>query len=439
MYDGSEPFVDTVKKQDASHAARLTYWQHDPYATPGSDQVEAAAIAKEFIGLFDRALRKRQCRVMTGVEIECVLAEPEERFGGSLKMQNHTAIAHIATQLGLYEYHNLKREGRRDSEKPDDKGKIAPGTTKYKPGLVYRAYDDHGDMEIVTYPASALKTLAAVRGIKKLLTEATKEFSQTTDARPSVSAKRFRAAINPGKVRFGSFEGVRSCGEHINLSLHATDDGSPDRMFDLAANNVTQHFSGVIHDALFRHVRNDLPLLLGSRASYMRLFGQHPVDMPEHPGFHMQPVYADGDKNKDFGNQLSDKAAQRIEFRAPDASSDIHRTMLLTMARIFASVDALCQVTGESSLRNIPASADLSARAFLNTTYPAPEIFPSHMPTALQLFNTQSLTLTMMRRMVEEEIPVELQAGYQAKIDRFKQIVTDDMRRTMSPAAGATR
>jgi hypothetical protein len=378
-------------------------WAHNPYAKR-SAEAQASAIADEFILLFEEALRKRQCRAVTGIEVECRVEDPigQPDSGARLVKEVARDITNALTHMGKQH-----------------------GDPRY--GTVYHAYNDNGNLEVVTRPLRPSEAVHTVDMVKRVLVEASQNFAEiASPGARSMRAEMLARRHAIGEVRFVHRPGERTLGEHINLSIHHTDSDAPSGSFDLGKWNATYADTlRALDHTLLHCYPYDLALLTSSERSFARLQEtRSPARMDFTPD-HKSPFSAVKKPLEDRGNQYAPDEFYRMEFRVPDGASNTHYTMLYTLASTYLFTEALQHATGSTRPPQVLKPEErLAMEDWVEARYPVASV-PRSMAQATKQFQTRSLTVEMMHAVVEEMIPESEKPIWHDKIATFKQLVCE--------------
>lgn len=400
----------------ASVAARKTYWAHDPYATPDSDNARLAEISKTFIDLFYHALLKKECRVATAVEIEAALTFDKD------PQLHKRALEELKL---LYKPYAKNRE-KENLDAVKDYVNEAVGykenehfVTDRVPNGIYRAYRDQEVFEVATWPRKPFETVAYVKTLKKALLESSSEFKENApDHTISRSAQYMSDALPIRTVRFGALpgfmkkEGGRN-GEHINISLHHTSSDINSRNFDLGEVNLMKDklYAQLVSDCLAAGQNTDTVLMLNAPASVTRMDKKFPPNY----GTRSNP------KRVDYGHQMLEKASSRVEWKVPDSSSDIHLTMLNAMTRLYLLADVITSTLETDALPAHLTEQQISdIRKGMEPYDMELHVVPAKQEERVALFEKSSLAVSMMKKVVAEAVPAEQQGKYFQMIDEFK-------------------
>ena len=383
----------------------------NPFNRDSAD-AQAAAIAKKYIPLFEKALHGMGIHMVTGVEIECSVDSNLRHLVSHFNEMKSKAESRFVPTYGS----GCKDFANKVTRKLSGV-ELFVDSRNIRRGAIQHSYSDGGDLEVTTRPESPLRTAFWVQGIRKILVECNDEVADELASEGIKLGKHAQdirdKGIAPKHLYFGAPANSSPYGEHINLSIHSVSKRRQDfSNFDLAAANLTKDrgWRDVLAYALAMHTTDDALALYGGPQTISRQAYQSAAIKIYEGGIEKTvPVTAysqelvpnavtdiiDKSPPTEKGEKLSQAECKRVEFRLPDSHSNIFLTTLVTMSAVYLAMKAAQEVFPKGFPKTLSDKDVGNVLSAMEALHSRSRILPHTVRDASLRMQTNSLISTM--------------------------------------------
>lgn len=424
-FDAADDETRRTPRIALAERSHIAGGSHNPYAKYTPDAV-ATSIAMKYLPMLEASLHRMGIHVATGVEIEFDAGKTENAaLINYVNRHRGRVIEQLTEQLGNGPAPS--RLWRLGQAIGSFVGLEIESPQRFRAGPVQHAYvDADGDAEITTKPASPVRTVRYVQGIKRVLAEVSQEAQADLKAEgrePGPSARHIqrdlksRGLTQVDRLMFGAIDGSKAYGEHLNLSIHQVKPTKTNFAdFDLGKANLTGDpgWRQLLAYAISIHTMQDAALFLGGPLTLARYrnnkhVSRDPLDnavtaidyssrgyrhrcSEDYPQYRKMQAVADIGLGDQSGT-LTPAESARIEVRMPDSTSNIALTMLAVLSAVHFAVDVVRQQHHGHLPKTLNANQIQNAIGTMNALHTRCRFYPKTPQGAMERIQTESLVV----------------------------------------------